>query len=174
MDGCAGDTTVSEMTAGVPRKLMTLLGLGSIIVFTATVFALLQGIRNGSTAVVIVQAGIFAEASRQLVRSVWLKGLPICWQYLIAKIFRVAAQLELDFNSIERIVEYLDIPQEAPAVIEKSDPPAYWPSADGEIHVENLSVQYAPHLPLALRNVSFVVKASEKIGVVSATPYAST
>ncbi|KAG6817910.1 hypothetical protein H0H87_012378 [Tephrocybe sp. NHM501043] len=42
--------------------------LGSIVVFTATMFALWSAVTNGSTAIVIVQAGIFAEASRQLVK----------------------------------------------------------------------------------------------------------
>jgi ABC-type multidrug transport system fused ATPase/permease subunit len=79
---------------------------------------------------------------------------------------RVAAQLELDFNSIERVVEYFDVPQEAPAIIEKTRPPAYWPSNCGELHVENLFVQYAPHLPPVLHNISFTVKRSEKVGVV--------
>lgn len=40
------------------------------MVYAATMFALWKGVTNGSTAIVIVQAGIFAEASRQLVRSV--------------------------------------------------------------------------------------------------------
>jgi ABC-type multidrug transport system fused ATPase/permease subunit len=78
----------------------------------------------------------------------------------------VVAQLELDFNSIERVVEYFDVPQEAPAIIEKSRPPAFWPSSNGELHVEKLVVQYAPHLPPVLRNISFTVRKSEKIGVV--------
>ena len=112
-------------------------------------FALWQGVADGSAAIVIVQAGIFADASRQLVK--------------------VAAQLELDFNSVERVVEYLDVPQEAPAVIEKSRPPAYWPSDAGELVVENLVVQYAPQLPAVLHNLTFTVKPSEKIGVVSFT-----
>jgi hypothetical protein len=43
-------------------------GLGSVVVFLATMFALWKGITNGSTAIVIVQAGIFAEASRELVK----------------------------------------------------------------------------------------------------------
>ncbi|KAF9469837.1 P-loop containing nucleoside triphosphate hydrolase protein [Collybia nuda] len=123
--------------------------LGSVVVFSATMFALWKGVTNGSTAIVIVQAGIFAEASRQLVK--------------------VAAQLELDFNSVERIVEYLDVPQEAPAIVEKYRPPAYWPSSVGGLEIENLSVQYAPHLPPVLRNISFAVKPSEKIGIVGRT-----
>lgn len=43
-------------------------GLGSVVVFATTIFALWMGVTNGAAAIVIVQAGIFAEASRQLVR----------------------------------------------------------------------------------------------------------
>ncbi|KJA28401.1 hypothetical protein HYPSUDRAFT_62031 [Hypholoma sublateritium FD-334 SS-4] len=123
--------------------------LGSVVVLAATLFALWQGVADGFAAIVIVQAGIFADASRQLVR--------------------VAAQLELDFNSMERVVEYLDVPQEAPAIIEKNRPPAYWPSNSGELVVENLVVKYAPKLPAVLHNISFTVTPSEKIGIVGRT-----
>ena len=129
--------------------ILTLLGLGSVIVFAATMFALWQGVTDGTAAIIFVQASIFADASRELVK--------------------VAAQLELDFNSVERVVEYLDIPQEAPAVIEKSRPPAYWPSDTGKLVVENLVVQYAPELPAVLHELTFTVKPSEKVGVVSFT-----
>lgn len=81
--------------------------------------------------------------------------------------FRVAAQLELDFNSVERIVEYVDVPQEAPAIIEKSRPPAYWPSSSGGLVVEDLVVRYAADLPPAINGISFEARPAEKIGVVS-------
>ncbi|KAF7307138.1 P-loop containing nucleoside triphosphate hydrolase protein [Mycena indigotica] len=123
--------------------------LGSLVVFATTLFALWARVSNGLAAIVIVQAGIFAEASRQLVR--------------------VAAQLELDFNSVERVIEYLDIPQEAPAVVKESRPPAYWPSSSGSLVVENLEVRYAPDLPSVLRQLSFTIRPSEKIGVVGRT-----
>ncbi|CAK5280326.1 unnamed protein product [Mycena citricolor] len=123
--------------------------LGSLVVFATTIFALWMGVSDGAAAIVIVQAGIFAEASRQLVR--------------------VAAQLELDFNSVERIVEYLEVPQEAPAIVEKNRPPAYWPSDSGDVVVEDLEVRYAPDLPSVLRKVSFRISPSEKIGVVGRT-----
>lgn len=67
---------------------------------------------------------------------------------------------------MERVKEYLDVPQEAPAIVEKSRPPAYWPSSNGEVVVENLVVKYAPDLPPAIRNLSFSIKPSEKIAVV--------
>ncbi|KAF9531878.1 pleiotropic drug resistance ABC transporter [Crepidotus variabilis] len=123
--------------------------LGSVVVYAATFFALWSGIRDGSTAVVIVQAAIFADASRQLIK--------------------VAAQLELDFNSVERVTEYLEVPQEAPAIVESCRAPAYWPSTSGDIIVEDLVVKYAEHLPPVLHSLSFVVRPSEKIGIVGRT-----
>lgn len=70
---------------------------------------------------------------------------------------------------MERIVEYLDVPQEAPAVIEEKRPPAYWPSSNGELIVRDLEVRYAPDLPAVLHRLSFTVKPAEKIGVVGRT-----
>lgn len=43
-------------------------GLGSVIVFLSTIFALMSGVKDGFAALVIVQAGVFADASRRLVR----------------------------------------------------------------------------------------------------------
>lgn len=78
----------------------------------------------------------------------------------------MGAQLELDFNSVERIAEYLHVPEESPAVITNSRPPAYWPSRSGGLVADKLSVRYMPHLPLVLDQLSFDVKPKEKIGVV--------
>ena len=80
---------------------------------------------------------------------------------------RVLAQLELDFNSVERIAEYLEVPQEAPAFVADHRPPAYWPSSNGELNVVDLEVKYAPDLPSVLHSISFTVRPAEKIGVVS-------
>ncbi|KAJ7179617.1 hypothetical protein C8R46DRAFT_1074274 [Mycena filopes] len=80
--------------------------------------------------------------------------------------------LELDLNSVERIVEYLDLPQEPPAVIESNRPPAYWPSSsqnDSLIVAENVSIKYAPDLPAVLQNISFSLKAGERIGLLGRT-----
>lgn len=66
------------------------------------------------------------------------------------------------------MVEYLDLPQEPPAVIESNRPPAYWPSSaknDALIAVENVSVSYAPDLPSVLQDISFTLKAGERIGL---------
>ena len=75
---------------------------------------------------------------------------------------------------MERVVEYLDLPQEPPAIIENSRPPAYWPSSsspnsDSLIRVENLEVKYAPELPAVLKNLSFSLKARERVGLLGRT-----
>ncbi|KAJ6491631.1 hypothetical protein C8R47DRAFT_1214434 [Mycena vitilis] len=80
--------------------------------------------------------------------------------------------LELDLNSVERIIEYLDLPQEPPAIIESNRPPAYWPSSaknDSLIVAEKLSIKYAPDLPAVLQDVSFNLKAGERIGLLGRT-----
>ncbi|KAJ7145739.1 multidrug resistance-associated ABC transporter [Mycena epipterygia] len=80
--------------------------------------------------------------------------------------------LELDLNSVERIVEYLDLPQEPPAIIESQRPPAYWPSSarnSSLVVVEDLNIKYAPDLPSVLQNVSFELKAGERVGLVGRT-----
>ncbi|KAJ3788774.1 hypothetical protein GGU10DRAFT_384717 [Lentinula aff. detonsa] len=85
---------------------------------------------------------------------------------------RVWTTLELDLNSVERIVEYLDLPQEPPVVIESNRPPAYWPSSTQNqtlVSVENLSVKYAPDLPAVIQDVSFSLKAGERIGLLGRT-----
>jgi ABC-type multidrug transport system fused ATPase/permease subunit len=73
---------------------------------------------------------------------------------------------------VERIVEYLDLPQEPPAIIESNRPPAYWPSSsknDSLVTVENLVVKYAPELLSVLQDVSFLLKAGERIGLLGRT-----
>uniref|UniRef100_A0A8H8CJP6 Multidrug resistance-associated ABC transporter n=1 Tax=Psilocybe cubensis TaxID=181762 RepID=A0A8H8CJP6_PSICU len=80
--------------------------------------------------------------------------------------------LELDLNSVERVVEYLDLPQEPPAIIESNRVPAYWPSSsnnDSLVVVEDLEIKYAPDLPAVLHGVSFSLKAGERVGLLGRT-----
>ncbi|KXN85925.1 ATP-dependent bile acid permease [Leucoagaricus sp. SymC.cos] len=80
--------------------------------------------------------------------------------------------LELDLNSVERVVEYLELPQEPPAIIESNRVPAYWPSSSNNaslISVENLTIKYAPELPAVLHDVSFTLKSGERVGLLGRT-----
>jgi ABC-type multidrug transport system fused ATPase/permease subunit len=76
------------------------------------------------------------------------------------------------YSSVERVVEYLDLPQEPPAVIANSRPPAYWPSSSNKeslISVQNLTVKYAPDLPAVLHNISFSLGGRERVGLLGRT-----
>jgi ABC-type multidrug transport system fused ATPase/permease subunit len=84
---------------------------------------------------------------------------------------RFWGQLEMDFNAVERVQEYLQIPLEPPAVITDRRPPAYWPSSDhkkGFLSVRDLEIKYAPDLPTVFKG-SFEIDAGEKIGLIGRT-----
>ena len=75
--------------------------------------------------------------------------------------------LQLNLNAIERISDYCDtLPEEKQ---HQRVPPASWPSKEASIQVRNLTVTYAPHLPAALKNVTFDINAHERLGVVGRT-----
>ncbi|KAF9196462.1 hypothetical protein BGZ50_000082 [Haplosporangium sp. Z 11] len=86
----------------------------------------------------------------------------------IVWVIRIYAQNEMNLNSVERVVEYMDLEEEPPAIIKESRPPASWPHA-GEVVVQNLTMKYAPDTPEVIKDISFVIKAGEKIGVVGRT-----
>ncbi|KJA19718.1 hypothetical protein HYPSUDRAFT_1094370 [Hypholoma sublateritium FD-334 SS-4] len=84
---------------------------------------------------------------------------------------RYWTSLELDLNAVERIIEYLRLPQEPPALIAANRVPAYWPSQtnDSLVVVEDLEVKYAPELPAVLHGVSFSLRARERVGILGRT-----
>ncbi|KAJ7937267.1 P-loop containing nucleoside triphosphate hydrolase protein [Mycena leptocephala] len=85
---------------------------------------------------------------------------------------RFYTDLQVDLNAVERVVNYLEIPQEPPALIESNRPPAYWPSSTSNndlLVVEDLEVKYAPNLPSVLHRVSFSLKARERVGLLGRT-----
>ena len=90
-------------------------------------------------------------------------------------IFMLRTNCELDFNSAERIFEYInDVPHEQAGVIENARPPAHWPSSSGPnadqlLAVQNLEIKYAPDLPSVLHDVSFTLKAGERVGIIGRT-----
>ncbi|KAI8896540.1 P-loop containing nucleoside triphosphate hydrolase protein [Globomyces pollinis-pini] len=88
----------------------------------------------------------------------------------LALLLLSTSQLENEFNSIERLSVYCDqLPKEAAEFNEKDPNSESWPS-NGEIQMENVSMSY-PSRPdvLVLKNLSFSVKAGEKIGVIGRT-----
>ncbi|KAL2018405.1 hypothetical protein VTK56DRAFT_883 [Thermocarpiscus australiensis] len=75
------------------------------------------------------------------------------------------ANVELNMNAAERIIEYTELPTES---LDGKKPPAAWPT-EGRIEVNDLVVGYAPDLPPVLKGVTFSVNRNERIGVVGRT-----
>lgn len=74
--------------------------------------------------------------------------------------------LQMDFVSVERVVELLHLEQEPKGDI---NPPAAWPSYAGDIVFENVTMRYAPHLDPALSNISFRIPAGSTAALLGRT-----
>ncbi|KKY25152.1 putative abc bile acid transporter [Phaeomoniella chlamydospora] len=78
---------------------------------------------------------------------------------------RQYANVELEMNAAERIIEYSNIPIEKQ---EGESAPAAWPT-EGKLEVDNLVVGYAPELPPVLKGLTFSVDRNQRVGVVGRT-----
>ena len=96
-----------------------------------TLLALYTDVSPGLTAFVLIAASQFVESTHGL-----------CKQY---------GQLQMDFVSVERVVELLHLDQESPGTV---DPPASWPTYTGDIVFDNVTMRYAPHLNPSLSGIS--------------------
>lgn len=111
-----------------------------------TLIAIYIGLSPGLTAFVLITASKFVIHTEA-----------IC---------KVYGQLEMDFTSVERVMELLDIEKEARGVVE---PPAYWPTYLGDIEFEDATIRYAPNLEPALQNVTLKIPAGSNTAVVGRT-----
>ncbi|RCH99356.1 hypothetical protein CU098_007426, partial [Rhizopus stolonifer] len=82
-------------------------------------------------------------------------------------VVRLYTEVKMGFNSVERVVEFTQIDQEAPPVTE-SRPPAQW-LLHGAIRVKDLVTRYAADLEPVFKGISFSVNPKEKIGIVGRT-----
>ena len=81
---------------------------------------------------------------------------------------RLYASNEQNMNAVERIKEYLDVDQEAAAIVPENRPEANWPSK-GSVEFIGYSTRYRSDFDLVLRHVTFRVLPGEKVGVVGRT-----
>jgi len=72
--------------------------------------------------------------------------------------------------STERVIGYSRIENEGSleTVLPQNKPPKSWPN-EGQISLDNVAFQYSNSLPLVLKNVSFSVRPTEKVGIVGRT-----
>lgn len=87
------------------------------------------------------------------------------YNYAISMGLRFYADLEMDMNATERVLEYSSMETEDQ---EGHDPPAAWPIR-GHIEVNNLVAGYTADLPAVLNGLSFTVEPNQRVGVVGRT-----
>lgn len=124
--------------------------LGDLVAFFAGVFIIISlgRVDAGAAGMSLSYATGFTENLLWLVR-----------QYAIN---------EQNMNSMERVKEYLDVEQEAPAIIEDSRPEKDWPSK-GQVEFDAYSTRYRASLEPVLRKISLKILPKEKVGIVGRT-----
>ncbi|KAK4703719.1 hypothetical protein P7C70_g2503, partial [Phenoliferia sp. Uapishka_3] len=119
-------------------------------------------------ACVSLAAAVFVLSAKSMDAALagFVLSFAIAFNERILWVVRLWSVVEINFNSVERVREYLQLDQESKT---GAIPPAIWPSRDGSIEVEGLTASYAPELPPVLKNVSFKILPKEKIGICGRT-----
>ena len=121
---------------------------GALVSFFAGVFAILGAVDAGSAGLSLTYAFMFAE------NVLWL--------------VRLYSINEQNMNSVERIKEYIEVEQEAQAIIEDARPAGNWPS-HGAIQFTNFTTKYRADLQPVLQDLTFNIQPGERVGIVGRT-----
>ncbi|CDR39229.1 CYFA0S03e01090g1_1 [Cyberlindnera fabianii] len=121
--------------------------IGAIIIFATASLAVIKHLSGG-------MAGLLISYALQATAS-------------LGMIVRMTVEVETNIVSAERLIDYCDLPSEAP---EETDvkPPKEWP-AQGAVTFDHYSTKYRENLDLVLNDISFEVKPQEKVGIVGRT-----
>ncbi|RCV09546.1 hypothetical protein SETIT_2G038400v2 [Setaria italica] len=76
----------------------------------------------------------------------------------------VLCSLENTMVSVERMLQYMNIPSEPPLTTSESRPNCQWPT-EGKIELRNLRVRYAPQLPFVLKGLTCILPGGKKMGI---------
>ncbi|XP_023226987.1 multidrug resistance-associated protein 4-like [Centruroides sculpturatus] len=89
----------------------------------------------------------------------------ISFQHIIG----FTSEVEFQMNSVKRILKYSNLKSEASyESLPNKRPPSDWPEK-GEIHFDNVSLQYSKDKNVVLKNLTFHIRSGEKIGIVGRT-----
>jgi ABC-type multidrug transport system fused ATPase/permease subunit len=111
-----------------------------------TLLALYTNVSPGLTAFVLIAASNFVASTHSL-----------CRQY---------GQLQMDFVSVERVVEMLHLQQEPQGAVM---PPAWWPTSSSDIVFEDVTIRYAPHLDPSLLAICLRIKGGSSTVIIGRT-----
>ncbi|KAI0468647.1 ABC transporter [Xylaria cf. heliscus] len=120
--------------------------ISAISTFSLVLLSLYQGLSPGLTAFVLATASQFVDATHGLCRAY--------------------GKLQMDFVSVERVVELLDLEEEPSGHL---DAPPNWPSYSDAITFDEVTLKYAPHLDPSLKDVSFTIPGGATCAVLGRT-----
>ena len=128
---------------------------------------LIGGIISMATAVGITMSAYYGLMNAGTAGLVTLYSLSF-WGYLNWGV-RMFADIETRMTSIERLKYFANIPPEMDVIKPLIQAlPVEWPSK-GDLVAKDITVRYAPHLPLVLKGISFRIPAGSKVGIIGRT-----
>ncbi|CAM9003410.1 unnamed protein product [Rhodiola kirilowii] len=129
--------------------------LGGLMIWLTATFAVLQNGRAENQAAFASTMGLLLSYALNITS-------------LLTAVLRLASIAENSLNAVERVGTYIELPSEAPGVIESNRPPPGWPSS-GSIKFEDVVLRYRPELPPVLHGLSFTIYPTDKVGIVGRT-----
>ncbi|KAF8413521.1 hypothetical protein HHK36_001512 [Tetracentron sinense] len=129
--------------------------LGGLMIWLTATFAVMQNERAENQVAFASTMGLLLSYALNITN-------------LLTGVLRLASLAENSLNAVERIGTYIELPSEAPAVIEGNRPPPGWPSS-GLMKFEDVVLRYRPELPPVLHGLSFTISPSDKVGIVGRT-----
>ncbi|KAK0627525.1 hypothetical protein B0T14DRAFT_493599 [Immersiella caudata] len=120
--------------------------LSSLTTFALTVTAVLTGLSGGTVGFVLAAASNFVQSTHSL-----------CRRY---------GEMQMEFVSVERVVELLGLEQESPGSF---SPPASWPSYSDDIIFEHVTLRYAPELEPVLLDINLRIPSGSNVAVTGRT-----
>ncbi|KAK3954304.1 hypothetical protein QBC32DRAFT_360348 [Pseudoneurospora amorphoporcata] len=121
--------------------------VSSFSVFALTLTAISHGLSGGMVGFVLAAAANFVDSTHQ-----------VCRRY---------GDMQMQFVSVERIIELLGLEQEQ----ENTDnpPPPGWPSYTDDIVFDKVTLRYAPEFDPVLTDVSLVIPGGSTVAVTGRT-----
>ena len=127
--------------------------VGSLVVFGLGTLSILAVINGGGPSAGMV--GLAMSYALQITQ-------------VLSWMVRLSVEVETNIVSVERVLEYAQLPSEAEEIIHNNRPLPTWP-ARGQVQFNDFSMRYRPGLELVLKNISLSFNGREKIGVVGRT-----
>lgn len=89
-------------------------------------------------------------------------GFSIQLNSTMTLLIQVYTSLEMDLNSVDRVLGYFDVESEH---YDGIDPPAAWPT-EGRLDIINLAVKYASDLPPVLSGLNVSIEGNQRVSIV--------